>query len=399
MGVREELAKAGATVYVPAPEQPQSVALIERLKQLGFTFRMNMCGGVVECNGRMLDEITEAEIRVALRDNGLGKQISAAEDAYLAEARRNSYHPIHEYLNGLTWDGNDHISALTNYMRSEDPPIVYSSGVQAPLHHVYLYRWLIGAVAKAYTGTQNAMLVWDGGQGVGKSTLARWLCPLPEYFIEGAINVSDKDSMVRLASSWIWEVAELDATTRRADQSALKDFITKEVVTVRKSYGRHDYKGPALASLIGTLNNTSGFLADESGSRRFMICRLESIDLRYQEIDVNQIWAQAVALYREGETWRLLGEEAAFQAKHNERYEVDTVLVDWLHRSFEFDRAYDEPYSLADIIAVLDTDGFRISGTEKQQAMELSRVLKRLGCTVRHTRAGNRWFGLFKKPR
>jgi predicted P-loop ATPase len=184
-----------------------------------------------------------------------------------------------------------------------------------------------------------------------------------------------------------------------ADQSALKDFITKEVVTVRKSYGRHDYKGPALASLIGTLNNTSGFLADESGSRRFMICRLESIDLRYQEIDVNQIWAQAVALYREGETWRLLGEEAAFQAKHNERYEVDTVLVDWLHRSFEFDRTYDEPYSLADIIAVLDTDGFRISGTEKQQAMELSRVLKRLGCTVRHTRAGNRWFGLFKKPR
>lgn len=400
MSTKNELQKAG--VYVlppPAPEQPQSVAIVDRLATLGFTFRLNLCGGHVEVNGRQLDEITMAEIRVALRDNGMAKQIAAAEDAYVAEAKKNSYHPVREYLDSLVWDGADYITRLTSYMRSNDPPIVYGSGVKAPLHHVYLYRWLIGAAAKAYTGAQNPMLVWDGPQGCGKSTAARWLCPLPGYFIEGAINVSDKDSLVRLASAWLWEVAELDATTRKADQSALKDFITKEVVTVRKSYGRSDFRGPALASLIGTLNNTSGFLADESGSRRFMITRLEYIDLHYQDIDVNQVWAQAVAVYRDGEHWQLQGEEAAAQAKHNEGYEIETTLTDWLDRSFDFHPDYDTPYTLADILVAMEADGYKVSGSERSQAMEMSRVLKRRGARVDHTRTGNRWFGLLKRPR
>jgi predicted P-loop ATPase len=398
MSAKDELKKAGVQ-FIVAPEQPESTSLIDRLVTLGFTFRLNLCGGHIEVNGKPLDEITMAEVRVALRDNGLAKKIKAAEDAYLAEARRNSYHPVREYLDGLVWDGADHITTLTSYMHSSDPPIVYASGVRAPLHHVYLYRWLIGAVAKAYTGTQNPMLVWDGPQGCGKSTAARWLCPLPTYFIEGAINVGDKDSLVRLASAWVWEVAELDATTRKADQSALKDFITKEVVTVRKSYGRADFKGPALASLIGTLNNTSGFLADESGSRRFMITKLDRIDLRYQELDVNQVWAQAVVAYRAGEAWQLRGEEAAIQAEHNESYEVETVLTDWLDRSFDFNPEYDTPYSLADIIAAMESDGFKMSGSERGQAMELARVLKRKHCQVNHTKAGNRWIGLYKRPR
>lgn len=399
--MKDELKKAGVMVLPPvAPEQPESTLLIDRLTTLGFTFRLNLCGGTIEINGKPIDEIVQAEVRVALRDAGLHKKIKAAEDAYLAEAKRNAYHPVREYLDGLIWDGADHITAFTRCIHSSDPPIVYrQNNVQAPLHHVYIYRWLIGAVAKVYTGAQNPMMVWDGGQGIGKSTAVHWLCPLPAYFIEGAINVADKDSLVRLASTWIWEVAELDATTRKADQSALKDFITKEIVVVRKSYGRYDFRGPAMASLIGTLNNTSGFLADETGSRRFMITRLDRIDLKYQDIDRDQLWAQAVHLYRSGQPWQLQGEEALAQATNNERYEVETVLTDWLCRSFAFGPEYDTPYTLADIILAMSADDVRISGSERSQAMELARVLKRLHCHVDHTRNGNLWTGLYKKPR
>lgn len=380
-------------------EMAESTLLIDRLTTLGFTFRLNLCGGVIEVNNKPLDEITQAEIRVALRDNGFAKKIKAAEDAYLAEARKNSYHPVRAYLDSLIWDGADHITLLTSCIHSNDPSIVYAGGVKAPLHHVYMYRWLIGAVAKVYTGAQNAMMVWDGGQGIGKSTLVRWLCPLPSYFIEGAINVSDKDSLVRLAGAWIWEVAELDATTRKADQSALKDFITKEVVVVRKAYGHADFRGPAMASLIGTLNNTSGFLADETGSRRFMITKLDHIDLKYQNVNRDQLWAQARQLYLDGERWQLQGEEAAAQAAHNEAYEVETVLTDWMERAFDFDPAYDTPYSLADIISAMEADGVRMSGSERSQAMELARVLTRAKAQRVHTRHGKRWVGLLKKPR
>jgi predicted P-loop ATPase len=277
--------------------------------------------------------------------------------------------------------------------------IEYQDGTKLALFYVYLYRWLIAAVAKVYKGSQNAMLVLDGNQGLGKSTVAHWLCPLPGYFLEGPINPQDKDNDVRLISQWIWEVSELDATTRKADQSALKSFITKEVVTVRKSYGHHDIKKPAMASLIGTINNTSGFLADESGSRRFMTCKLLYIDRAYQKIDVNQIWAQAVHLFRGGESGRLVGEEAAAQTKINEGYQVETVLTDWLDRAFVFDSQYDEQYSLAEIISQLELDGVKLSGSEKAQTMELARVLVAKKARKIETRIGKRWIGLCRKPR
>lgn len=399
MTVYDELQKAGVPI-TPAPlEQPESALIIERLKVLGYTFRLNSCNDNIEVNGRPINDILMAEIRVHLRDIGLAKKIAAAEDAYIAEAKKNAYHPVRDYLDALTWDGVDHISALTEHLYSTDAPVVYRDGTTAPLHHVYFYRWLIGAVAKVYAGEQNPILVMDGPQGIGKSTLARWLCPLSEFFLEGPINVADKDSDVRLISHWVWEVSELDATTRKADQSALKSFITKQVVTVRKSYGRHDIKKPAMCSLIGTVNNTSGFLADESGSRRFMITRLDRIDRAYQMLDVDQVWAQAKQLYFDGEPWHLIGEEAAAQRAVNEQYEAETVLSDWLDKYFTFDPTYDQPYSLADIIDAMGIGGFRLSGSERQQAMELSRVLVRKHCRKEHTRHGNRWVGLQIRPR
>lgn len=400
MGIKEELGKAGVTVLPPAaPEQPESQIIIERLRALGYEFRLNACMDMIEVNGRGISDILAAEIRMRLRDIGLAKKIAAAEDAYIAEAKKNAYHPVRDYLDALKWDQADHIAALAECLTSNDPPVVYRSGTTAALPYVYLYRWLIGAVAKVYTGAQNAMLVWDGGQGIGKSTLAKWLCPLHDYFLEGPISVQDKDSDIRLISQWIWEVAELDATTRKADQSALKSFITKEVVTVRKAYGRHDIKKPAMCSLIGTVNNTSGFLADETGSRRFMITKLLHIDRRYQKLDIAQIWAQAKHLYFDGEPWQLRGEEAHAQSRINERYEVETVLTDWIDKHFTFDPEFDDQYSLADIISAMEIDGFRLSGSERSQAMELARVLTQRHARKIETRAGNRWVGLFKRPR
>jgi predicted P-loop ATPase len=396
MTLNDELRAAGMTIHEAKPE---SVLLVERLKMLGFTFQLNNASDTIEVNGHSLTDMLEAEIRVALRDDGLVKKLDAAKDAYFAEAKRNAYHPIRDYLDALDWDGIDHIATLTACISSDDPPVQYRNGDVQPLHHVYLYRWLIGAVAKAYSGSQNAMLVWDGAQGIGKSTLAHWLCPLDDFFLDGPINVQDKDSDVRLISHWIWEVSELDATTRKADQSALKAFITKEVVTVRKSYGRNDTKKPALCSLIGTVNNTSGFLADESGSRRFFITKLKHIDRRYQLLNRDQIWAQAKALYFANEQWWLEEEEVQAQKAMNTRYEVDSVLDDWLDRYFYFSPEYTDAYTLADIIRAMEVDNVRLSGSERSQAMELSRVLTKKGARREHTRDGNRWFGMQIKPR
>lgn len=400
MTIKEELGKAGVYVLPPvAPEEPESQLIIQRLETLGWTFRLNLCSDSVEVNGRKISDVVAAEIRTALRDIGLTKKIPYAEDAYVAHAKKNAYHPIHDYLNSLKWNGENHITRLLDYMESSDPPIEYRNGDIVPLHAVYIYRWLIGACAKALAAEQLAMLVLDSVQDLGKSTFARWLCSgMPEYFIESAINLTDKDSDVRLIDRWIWEVAELDATTRKSDQSALKSFITKKEVTVRKAYGRYEITKPAMAALIGTLNNSTGFLTDDTGNRRFMITRLTKLDFHYENIDIDQLWAHAVHLYHQGESWKLVGEEKRAQNDTNKRYEVESTLTDWLEKFYVFDSAAQtDMYSLADILTTFAIDHVSISGSERSQYMELSRILSSKGARKIHTGQGNRWTGFYKR--
>ena len=160
MSTNDELVKACVTVVA---ELPESQIIIERLRALGYEFRLNSCMDAIEVNGRAITDIMQAEIRMKLRDVGLAKKIAAAEDAYIAEAKKNAYHPVRDYLDGLQWDGHEHIGALTDCLESSDPPIIYKDGTTMPLHHVYFYRWLIGAVAKVYDGEHNPLLVMDGG--------------------------------------------------------------------------------------------------------------------------------------------------------------------------------------------------------------------------------------------
>lgn len=391
----EALKEAG----VPIEEQETpSQALMSVLKSLGYTFRLNLCAVAVEVNGAKIDDILAAYIRTQMRDRGV-KNMAAMEDAYVAEARRNAYHPLKDYLNGLKWDGGAHIEALASKLSSDSGDVVYKDGARLPLHYVYLYKWLLGAAAKVLNGYQNPMLVWDGPQGLGKSLLARWLCPVPGYFIEGPINVMDKDSDVRLMSKFIWEVSELDATTRKADVSALKSFITKGEVTVRKAYGRHDVSGQALCSFIGTVNNSTGFLADETGSRRFYIVNLTRIDWSYRQLDVDQIWAEAVhRLTVDMETPDLTPEERAAQEAINAEYEVETPLEDWLRQYFHITGDDNDRLTMGDIINHLRLKDIKLSGPEKAQAGELARVLKRLGvvrATKRHNgKAAKVWVGI-----
>jgi len=205
---------------------------------------------------------------------------------------------VKDYLESLEYDGGKHVDLLLTYFTDKDNVFVF-----------LLRRYLVGAVARVYEQTQNAMLVLDGEQDLGKSAFARWLTSgleHPGHFIESNIDTENKDHTIRLATTWIWEVGELGSTTSRADRSKLKAFLTRETICERKSYGRLPISKPAITSFIGTINNDIGFLNDPTGNRRYNPTTLTSINWDYSKnIDVNQVWAEAVDLYKNGEPWRL----------------------------------------------------------------------------------------------
>jgi hypothetical protein len=348
----------------------KSEEYIKVLAGLGYTFRMNECNDRVECNDAPMSDALRAHLRSQLRDLGYPR-VNVAEDAWIARAYVNSYHPIREYLHGLTWDGKDHIASLARHI--EDKHAVFP---------VYLLRWLIGSCAKVYQAEQNRMLVLDGKQNLGKSHFVRWLLPASvgrEYLVEAPIQPDNKDDLLRLIGAWIWEVAELGSTTRKADREALKYFLTMRQVTVRAPYGHYDLVKPAMASFIGTVNNESGILSDPTGNRRFMVCKILHIDWGYaQSVDVDGVWAQAMHLYRNGEPWELTAQEAAEAAEINAEYEVVDVLEEFFDKAFVTTGVRSDFVETTEILNRLHGAGWTGEKNQRTEAMELSKLMTKL---------------------
>jgi hypothetical protein len=103
------------------------------------------------------------------------------------------------------------------------------------------------------------------------------------------------------------EMAELSGL-RKSEIEATKHFLTKQEDTYRPAYGKivETYKRRCI--FIATTNKKD-FLQDPSGNRRFMPVDVNEALAKKSSLDedqlvgeqINQLWAEAVALYRGGE--------------------------------------------------------------------------------------------------
>jgi len=348
-----------------------------------WSFALNDMNDRIYTGGALLSDIRMGVIEYGLRNYGYRCE-KDTKVAILNSAHEHIFHPVKDYLNSLPWEGYtdsdgwhgvDHIKNLCEYFQDKD-------GVFPNI----LRKWLVGAVQRILgprPGQQHPMLVFDGVQGLGKSRFTSWLgSPLTQFYIQSAINTNDKDFYILLCSKFVWEVEELGATFRKSDLESLKAFISKEIVNVRVPYGHTEITKPATASFIGTLNNSGGFLADPTGNRRFRVCTLTSIDWDYDKnIDVNRVWAQAVSLFKGGETWELDPDTQAKMVEINSRYEVDDPIAFDLFDTFNVEPAqHDKFTATAQIIHRLRQDGKVVGGNDQQVSQRIANVLGRLGC-------------------
>ena len=320
--------------------ESESESIIIQLNRHGYDFRMNELDDSIETSGKILSDGLQAEIRCLMRDLKF-KSMGAVEDAYTMNAYHNRYHPIKDFLDDLVWDEQDHIAELAKHFACSDKPIEYRDGTTATVIYAFLKRWLVGAVGKVYEQAQNVTLTMAGPQGIGKSYVAKWLCsPMKDFFNEGQLDPDGKETDRRLATAWIWEIGELGATTRRSDVNALKNKLTQGSVKFRVPYGHSDVIKPVLTSFIGTVNpDGRGFLIDRTGNRRFAVVNIAAIDHGYSTaMDASQVWAQAVALYRAGESWHLLPEERATQEAINTEHVAEDTLDMIMRTLFYIDR-------------------------------------------------------------
>ena len=248
----------------------------------------------------------------------IGKE--RANDAVTAYAHRNKFDPIADLLlNQLPpWDGRDRIAELAAHIIHSMPTLPNGAD---PVE-TFLRKWLVGAVARALVGEQNFVIILIGSQGIGKSQLARWLAPKPDLFSDAPIDPDSRESVVLAGRVLVHELAELGSTTRRKDVDALKRFLSASTTDVRLPYARTSTCIRHRASYLATANDAEHLLRDSTGNRRFVALRIDSIDWAYAQIDKQQLWAQAVALYRAGWDYHLTDQEKEYQTQTNAKHEA-----------------------------------------------------------------------------
>jgi predicted P-loop ATPase/5S rRNA maturation endonuclease (ribonuclease M5) len=215
------------------------------------------------------------------------------EKALPAAAGKNTIHPVREYLDSLKWDGTFRLDQwLCTYLGAEDNLVNTRIGIM----------WMISAVARIFKpGCQaDHTLILEGKQGVGKSTTPKILAGA-DWCLEGLSDLQKKDAVERLQGKWIIEIAELDAFKgRRA--TLVKEFLTTNKDTFRKSYGHFSKDWPRQCVFIGTTNE-GVYLQDSTGGRRFWPVRITQVQFNALKDDRDQLWAEAVCRYRADEPW------------------------------------------------------------------------------------------------
>lgn len=207
-------------------------------------------------------------------------------------ARENLYNPVLDLLSETKWDGIDRKPELFALMGIQDDA----------LSMTLVSKWLLQTVALLFNNEEDpfgadGVLVLNGGQGVGKTSLFRRLALNPRWFGEGAtIKDNDKDTTRRCVTRWITELGEVESTLK-SDINALKAFVTSDMDNYRLPYARSDVKAARRTSLCATCNSDR-YLIDSTGNRRWWSVPL-SDPMDYDAImkfDALQLWAQIYAL-------------------------------------------------------------------------------------------------------
>ncbi|CEP99119.1 virulence-associated E family protein [Paraclostridium sordellii] len=217
--------------------------------------------------------------------------------------KKNKYHPIIDYLNSNTWDKVSRVDTLMiDYLGAED--CEYTRNVTR--------KMLVAAVSRVFNpGIKfDYMLVLVGRQGIGKSYIINLLGR--EWYSDSLNTVYGKEAYEQLQNAWILEMAELSAT-KKADAEAIKHFISKTEDSYRQAYGRRVDTFKRQCVFFGTTNENE-FLKDRTGNRRYWPLivgvnkPLKNLFKDLNKNEINQIWAEALYLYKCGEKLILEGE-------------------------------------------------------------------------------------------
>jgi predicted P-loop ATPase len=230
------------------------------------------------------------------------------------KASQRTFNPVRDYLEALEWDGVKRVETCLPGVK----PTAYTRLVARKV--------MVAAVARMFKpGCKwDHTLVLVGVEGLGKS---HWIERIARGFSSSLGRIDNKDTLLVMQRSWI-VVADESHSLRKADHDAQKEFLTRTSDVFRMPYDRETLAHPRHCVIWSTTNDET-FLRRQEGNRRFLTVHCSTaVDFdALTDAYVDQLWAEAVFLYRGGESLYLAGDESRVASAERERFIEEDALA------------------------------------------------------------------------
>lgn len=253
----------------------------------------------------------------------VGKAIpsrTVADEVLTIRIFQNRKNAFREWVESHEWDQKPRLRmCFRNYVGATAPALQTISGESTADELQYIgdvtEAWFMGAIARMYRPVQHDIVpVLIGGQGLGKGSFLKFISGNDAWFKSTSADVSKPEKFLEsIRGAVVVELSE-SKQIRTSDNETLKTFISQSSDQMRRAYARYEDDYPRRFVMIATSNLSSVF-TDLTGSRRFfpLECNpkyasapipIEERGEAYQ-YEVEQIWAEALYLYRAGHKWNL----------------------------------------------------------------------------------------------
>jgi hypothetical protein len=286
-------------------------------------------------------------------------------------ADQNQYNPVATWIESKGWDG---VSRLGRFYATVDCGGQMDQG----LKELLMRKWLVQAIGAAFEPdgiAAQGILTFTGAQNIGKTTWFNKLAPegLGVIHTGHTLDVRSKDSQLIALRYWIVELGEVDATFRKSDMSALKSFATQAIDTIRRPYAITE-SNYGRRTVFGASVNDVVFLADPTGNRRFWTIPVVGFPVD-PGLDMQQVWAEVLELYRAGERWYLSMDQAGLLGEHN----ADFTVVDPIDERIAAGFCWGEGVQCWDWATATEVlMRIKVQEPSKNQTITASRVLQKL---------------------
>jgi hypothetical protein len=311
--------------------KPTQIDRLELFLSTRYVFRHNMVSGKLEFQyfGKkkwhvMNDFIENSMLRECLKGR-IKTNLSSLRNLLYSDFCE-LYNPFEDYFYNLpTYDEKtDYILELANTITT----------TKQDLWRECFKKWIVAMVGCVLDDKviNHTVIVFSGKHGLGKTTWVEKLVPrkLKEYLFSGTINPNNKDTLVQLSECMLINLDELE-NLNRSEIGSLKEIITKTQIRMRRAYGHNNETMPRRASFAGSVN-TAQFLNDSTGSRRFLCFELEGIQYQH-EVDIDNVFSQALYLFKTGFRYWFDQEEIKNITENNEQYQLrspeEELLLTW----------------------------------------------------------------------